>query len=534
MKEENKINNDLHFLKLGNISDRRNINIKLSDRDNYSNKSSLTHNPEDSYKIRSNHLRLSLEAFRTMFKNKNKELKEYKEALDKKIEILKNKINSKKNSNNTSRKDLNINNNQNKNKRKTLNNKDLLINEIVLESTAKEETTEINNNLINEKKSKKIFDESFLYSLRRDKKPKFNSKDDDIFDLENENSINVNYNLFNNTFYKNKYHEKNLYTLLSLLNNNDLYKFYNINRTTRYEIICLLKNKIKETIIPKFEAKYCNNGLFKNNSATYSIVLKPYKKNKKAYIRIILSIKAQICENNNFIINKKHQISYQILNPDDLENSTFTSYSFEIIPKLLPKKFWIFKEYTSYHYDDFDKAYYNDLLQFWPGDYILISVGLLNELGILDFNNFHWQKPKIVPKINKENISNILAESYLTNGENTCEVEGLVHIWIGIEQLENNTTVINTLKELFGNTFDINEIYYEDNGYYLFKIILQAKKEGNCGGINNNLGINIKILNKNKHICNEIKKNGLIYDENNNDLTVNIGDIITFYISQNK
>ena len=109
-----------------------------------------------------------------------------------------------------------------------------------------------------------------------------------------------------------------------------------------------------------------------------------------------------------------------------------------------------------------------------------------------------------------------------------------MHIWIGIEQLENNTTVINTLKELFGNTFDINEIYYEDNGYYLFKIILQAKKEGNCGGINNNLGINIKILNKNKHICNEIKKNGLIYDENNNDLTVNIGDIITFYISQNK
>ena len=544
MEEENKINDDLHLYKLGNISDRRDINLKLSDRDDYSNKSNLTQNPEDNYKIKDNELRISLDAFKTMFKNKNRELKEYKEALDKKIEMLKNKINSKKNSNNTSKNKININNNQNKIKGRNLNDKDLLINKVALQSTVKEENTEINNNnIVNEKKSKKNFDESFLYSLKVENKVKLSQKCDDIFDLEREeinninnfNNINhINYNLFNNTFYKNKNHEKNFHTLLSLLNNNDLYKFFNINRETRYEIICLLKNKIKEVIIPKFDAKYCNNGLFKSDSSSYSIVLKPYKKNKKAFIRIILSIKAQICEDNNFIINKKHQISYQILNPDDLEKSHFTSFSFEIIPKLIPKKFWIFKEYTSYHYDDFDKAYYNDLLQFWPGDYILISVGLINELGILDFKNFHWLKPKIVPKINKEKISNILINSYLTNNENTCEAEGMVHTWIGIEQLENNSSVINTLKQLFGNNFDVNEIYYEDNGYYFFKIILQAKNEGICGGLNNNLGINLKIYDKNKHICNEIKKNGLIYDENNNDLAINIDDIIIFYISQNK
>ena len=141
--------------------------------------------------------------------------------------------------------------------------------------------------------------------------------------------------------------------------------------------------------------------------------------------------------------------------------------------------------------------------------------------------------PKIVPKIRKEKISNILSNSYLTNSENTCEVEGIIHSWIGIEQFNHNSSVIATLNQLFGENFELKEIYYEDIGYYFFKIILEAKKLGECCGVNNNLGIKIKIVEQNVHICNEIKKNGLIYDENN-ELSVNINDIITFYISQNK
>ena len=177
----------------------------------------------------------------------------------------------------------------------------------------------------NQKKSKKNFEESYLFSLKKENKINSNPKDYPIFDLENQDKININYNLFSNTFYKSRNHEKNFYTLLSFLNNNDLYKLFNINRSTRQGIITLLKNKIIEYIIPKFKKKYCNNGLFINDSSSYKIILKSYKKNKKAYIRIILSIKAKICLKNNFIINKKHQIVYQILNQDDLENSTSTS-----------------------------------------------------------------------------------------------------------------------------------------------------------------------------------------------------------------
>ena len=534
MEEENKTNSKRQLFNFGNRTDRIENNLQLSDRE-YKDKPHITQNPEDALFPReninynlNNDSRMSLETFKSMFKNKHKELNEYKDALNKKIEMLKNKIlTSKKSSKESSKKNININifeaNNNNIHiiKGRNLPQTNNTENKVILESTLKENNENNNNDVLKEKQSKKNFDESYLFSLKRENKIELPFNKYINFENDSSNNIEINYNLFHDTFYKNNNNnnnnnnQKNLYTLLSLLNNNDLFKLFNINRSIRNGIVDFLKYKIKEYIIPKFIKKYCNNSLFKKDSSNFTIGIKQYKKNKKAYIRMILCIKAKICENNLNIINKKHQILYQILYPEYLKSSTFHSYSFEIIPKSIPKKFWIYKEYTSYHYDDFEKAYYNDLLQFWPGDEIFISIGLINELGILDFQNFHWLSPKIVPKISKEKISNILSNSYLTNSENTCEVEGIIHSWIGIEQFNHNSSVIATLNQLFGENFEIKKIYYEDIGYYFFKIILEAKKLGECCGVNNNLGIKIKIVEQNAHICNEIKKNGLIYDENN-------------------
>jgi hypothetical protein len=271
MEEENKIKEDLQFFKLGHITDRRDVNLKLSDRENYSNKSNLTQNPEEAlfpnkqnnnpYNINGNDSKMSLETFRTMFKNKNKELREYKESLDKKIEMLRNKIiNSKKNSNDNSIKknkisNINIYNYSIMKLGRNPDNKELSKNKAILESTLKENSKEVINNINFEKKSKKNFEESYLFSLKKENKINSNPKDYPIFDLENQDKININYNLFSNTFYKSPNHEKNFYTLLSLLNNNDLYKLFNINRRTRQGIITLLKNKIIEYIIPKFKKK---------------------------------------------------------------------------------------------------------------------------------------------------------------------------------------------------------------------------------------------------------------------------------------
>ena len=505
INEEYK-NNDNKEISKNNNNNIIHNEIKNTDIEDLSNKSHNLQRPieilskyDKNYNFnlyKGNDSRLSLETFKTMFKNKNKELKEYKDSLDRKIEILRNKINAK---------------NLKKGRNKKLNNSSSM--EKYVENTQ-------NENDVNTSSNNKNYKDSLLFTLKGGSHfNQFGKNNDNIsnnisFRASISSNLRINYDLFINTFFNIKENKKYLFILLSFLNSNDLFKFFLINKNIRNGIITFLKNETKEKIIPKFYKKYCNNKLFNNNNCDFTIIRKQYKKNKKAYIRIILSIKANISENNLEIIN-------------------FTSYSFEIIPKYIPKKFWIYKEYTSFHYDDHDKAYYNDLIQFWPGDQILISIGLISEIGILDFDNFHWLNPRIVPKINKNNLPKFPSESYLTNSENTCEVEGLVNGWLGIEQLDNYKSVMKTLEDLFGNYFSINEIYFEDVGYYFFKVILQAKNKGECNGINNNLGINIKIYPKDKAITNEIKKNGLIYDEKN-ELTVNIDDIITFYISQNK
>lgn len=517
IKEEYK-NNDNQINKIKNNPFQK--EVKNTDIEDLSNKSHQIQRPieilskyEKNHSLnifKGNESRISLETFKTMFKNKNKELMEYKESLDRKIELLRNKINSK-----------NLVKGRNK---KNNNNKSV---DKILESTLKE-------NNINNSPNKKIYDDSLLFTLRAGtncNNIRIDKSKNSIYNITFDACIK--YDLFCKSFLNIKNHEKSLYSLLSLLNTNDLFKLFSLNKVIKNGIIGFFKNKIKEKILPKFLKKYCNNTLFIDKSCDFKIVKKQYKKNKKAHIRIILAIKAKISESNPEIVNKKYQILYQILNPKSIKDSTFTTYSFEIVPKRIHKKFWIYKEYTSFHYDDHDKAYYNDLLQFWPGNEILISIGLITEYGILDFDNFHWLNPKILPKIQKSKISNIAIQSYLTNSESTCEVEGLVNGWLGIEQLENYNSVIKTLYDLFGNYFNINEIYFEDVGYYFFKVILVAKKVGECNGINNNLGIKININEKEFVISNEIKKNGLIYDEKN-ELNVNIDDIIIFYISQNK
>ena len=137
MEEEDKGKEDeedesLIINKIENKTDRKELNLKLSDRESLLNKSHLTQNPEDALYNKNNNNKINLEKFKNMFKNKRKELNEYKETLDKKIELLKNKA---------------------------MNSKGRNINTIIekpnSQSTIKE-SNEINeNNIINEKAIKK-------------------------------------------------------------------------------------------------------------------------------------------------------------------------------------------------------------------------------------------------------------------------------------------------------------------------------------------------------------------------------------------
>ena len=102
IKEEYK-NNDNQINKIKNNPFQK--EVKNTDIEDLSNKSHQIQRPieilskyEKNHSLnifKGNESRISLETFKTMFKNKNKELMEYKESLDRKIELLRNKINSK-------------------------------------------------------------------------------------------------------------------------------------------------------------------------------------------------------------------------------------------------------------------------------------------------------------------------------------------------------------------------------------------------------------------------------------------------------
>ena len=337
--------------------------------------------------------------------------------------------------------------------------------------------------------------------------------------------INDSISITTNATIKNT--NNSFFRLITFLNNNEILNLFSVNREIRSCIIGCLAYKVKEKILPDFNHKYCKDLLF-NNDYNFMILSKLYKK-KTFHIRFILTIKPKITKLNSKLINKQIKIGFlEYINQKyDHKNKlqknkakVITSYFFEVIQKLNPKNFWVFRENTTFHYDESSKAYYNDIMQFWPGDKALININLISEIGIIDFNKFYWLEPKIIDIPTKNNT-------------NKCEVEEVVNEWNKITLLENCDIVKKNLNELFGNNFIIKEINYDDVGYYFFKIILKAYKIGVCSGREGNLGIKIHICPINSNITNEIKKNGLIFDENN-ELAINVGDIITFYISQNK
>ena len=341
--------------------------------------------------------------------------------------------------------------------------------------------------------------------------------------------INDSISISTNTMVKNT--NNNFMKFLSFLNNTEILHLFSLNREMRSSIIGCLAYKVKEKILPDFNRYYCKNSLF-NDDYNFMISSKIYKKTK-IIIRIILSIKPRIIKNNKKIVNKRFKIGFyeqvkEKINTNNNNNNQiqpkkekiYTTYMFEVIDKSFQKNFWIFKENTSFHYDENNKAYYNDIMQFRPGDYALINISLISELGIIDFDNITWFKAKM-GEIKKEINSH------------KCEVENMVNEWNKIANLDKGEIVQKNLNELFSDNFLIKEIYYDDVGYFFFKIILKAYKVGICSGKEGNLGIKIHVLPINSSITNEIKKNGLVFDENN-ELAINVGDMIIFYISQNK
>ena len=320
----------------------------------------------------------------------------------------------------------------------------------------------------------------------------------------------LNYKKFYDTILSN---EKNCNSILSFLNSNDLYRILNVNKQVHQSIIKNLIKEILEIVVPRFMTKYNNNILFSNSS--FSMIVKKYKKNKKMNVRFILSIKSTVTSNNKYLYNRTYQIGYTTCVKQN--EKTITSYTFEIIPNTIPKQFWIFREYTDFHFDELDKSYYNNIVQFSPGDIVNISLSIFSEIGLLNLSYFHWLKPIEYKSKDRD-----------------CEVEYLKNIWNDLNLLDDWESIFKSIHEIFGKYFEIKKILFDDVGYYLFKIYLIANTIGKIKANENEyIGMNINIVGKGETIENEVKKNGLIFDEKN-ELTIRLEDSIVFYISRSK
>jgi hypothetical protein len=107
--------------------------------------------------------------------------------------------------------------------------------------------------------------------------------------------------------------------------------------------------------------------------------------------------------------------------------------------------------------------------------------------------------------------------------------------------MTNHQNIIKKIKFLFEPTFIVQRVLYDDVGFFLFKIFLIAAVQGiynfynSLGKITNGdeMGIQIEVMNPDKKVVNEVKKNCLIFDRKNS-LQCRVGDILVFYLSKNK
>lgn len=112
-----------------------------------------------------------------------------------------------------------------------------------------------------------------------------------------------------------------------------------------------------------------------------------------------------------------------------------------------------------------------------------------------------------------------------------CELEAMKTSWKSIEFLPESRIVMDNMYQMFEPLLSVESVEYDDIGFLLFKVKLKAKNIGKISA--KELGVTIDIIQENKSLCNEVKKNCLLYDRKNS-LEIRKNDVIVFYISKNK
>jgi len=169
----------------------------------------------------------------------------------------------------------------------------------------------------------------------------------------------------------------------------------------------------------------------------------------------------------------------------------------------------------------------------------------INDKGILNLeiysSNYDFINPssiKIVSKCYdlKKYINNLNQKG--NDNLRICEYENICFHWKFMTNEKRNTdktffNLINKVEKKFKPYFDIQNILYENIGFFIFKIYLVAVKKGRIGNrqLEDDFGFNITIKEKGDYVENEIKKNNLLLDRKE-VYELRLGETIILYFSE--
>lgn len=185
-------------------------------------------------------------------------------------------------------------------------------------------------------------------------------------------------------------------------------------------------------------------------------------------------------------------------------------------------------------------------------DEIIININLNRESTFINFENFKWGKESVEEYVIMKKV--LLNPEYNFNKRSpgdkidlvrVCELEFIKKNWKDISGLSEPTfdsyitkfdfntlekilNLLSAIKHLFQPYFKLTKAWADEDTNITLKLLFEASSEGSSSK-QEDIGIRLKVVQETSKIRNEVKKNGLLYD-NSNELQLRIGDSLIFYI----
>ena len=533
LNNNNNNNKQLKNKKLEEMLKKLNNDKKFNDYNNF--KSNISLNKSSILNI-NNNINHSFISNNSIKKQKKHTKSEYNSDLNN------NNNNNNNNINNNNNNKINNSNNDNegilalfKSQRKnnSNNNEKIFSNKNDIIFSEYFEQTFQNNELDNSFNSNKNDNQSKLMKTSSETKKIVETIDEKIKKLKYKFLYDTHIDI-----YKLSKYNKTLLTLYSFLETKDIYSIYHSIKLCNKNFKNYLIKNSKNFIVNKFKNIYQNLFLLENSNLIFKY------DDKGNNFNIYLIIRAKIILNKqykNYTIDIENISTYNN-NKNNNKNIFRNIYRFDYKYKTSDyQKFWILREKTYFNFNDKqNNSYSMPILPFKYEDSFEININILSPMGLINFENFEWIKINYFENIHPNYIDyenykiKKIKDTQLCDLDLSrfCEMELIKLKWISYEKLKNSN-VINNIKNFAKNInklLNIFKVEYDDVGFYIVKIYTEAKKEGKIE--NNIIGINLKINKEDYYCCNEIRKNGLIY-ENGKELQVRIGDCIVFYLTFN-